>query len=255
LIDAHFVLKIEGAIMNIRHCFTVVCTAALLTGATGIAAQADKSGTANVRDGLVKVKSHRLDAVYLLPGTDFRGYTKVLLDQTQVTFRDNWIKDVNRSTRELSSRISSEDAERIVEEARTTSAKDFSKAFKDAGFEIVTAPGADVLRLAPRVIDMYVNAPDKVTTAPLTRVFTVDAGEATLVLEIRDSTTGALLGRATDHGTASLTGSNRLKPTSSVLNRGEFEDLFRAWARACAKSLNELKAQPPLAMTGQPPKQ
>jgi len=250
-----FVLKIEGATMNIRRCFTVVCGAALLMGATGIAVQADKNDIPNVRDGLVKVKSNHLGAVYLLPGTDFRGYTKVLLDQTQVVFRDHWIKDVNQSTRELSNRISSEDAKRIVEDARTTFAEIFCKALKDAGFEIVTAPGADVLRLAPRVVEMYVNAPDKVTTAPLTRVFTVDAGQATLVLEIRDSTTGTLIGRATDHGTASLDGSSRLSRTSSVANRSEFEDLFRAWARACARSLNELKAQPPLAMTGQPPKQ
>jgi hypothetical protein len=241
--------------MNIRHCFTVVCTAALLTGATCIAAQANKSDTPNVRDGLVKVRSHHLDVVYLLPGTDFRGYTKVLLDQTQVVFRDGWIKDINRSTRELSNRIRSEDEERIVEEARTTFAEIFGRALKDAGFEIVTASGADVLRLAPRVVDMYVNAPDKLTTAPLTRVFTVDAGEATLVLEIRDSTTGALIGRATDHGTASLTGSSRLSRTTSVSNRGAFEYLFRAWAQVCAKGLNELKAQPPVAMTGQPAKQ
>ncbi len=241
--------------MNIRHCFTVVCTAALLTGAASIAAQVNKSGTPNVRDGLVKVKSHHLDAVYLLPGTDFRGYTKVLLDQTQVVFRDHWIKDINQSTRELSNRINSADAERIVEEARTTFAEIFGRALKDAGFEIVTAPGADVLRLAPRVVDVYINAPDKVTTAPLTRIFTVDAGEATLLLEIRDSATGALIGRASDHGIASLTGSNRVKPTSNVLNRGEFEDLFRALAQASAKGLNELKAQPPLALTGQPAKQ
>ena len=241
--------------MNIRHCFTVVCTAALLTGATGIAAQANQSDSPNVRDGLVKVRSHHLDAVYLLPGTDFRGYTKVLLDQTQVVFRDHWIKDINQSTRELSNRINSADAERIVEEARTTFAEIFGSALKDAGFEIVTAPGADVLRLAPRVVDVYVNAPDKLTKAPLTRVFTVDAGQATLVLEIRDSTTGALIGRATDHGTASLDGSSRLSRTSSVANRGEFEDLFRALAQASAKGLNELKVQPPLALTGQPAKQ
>ena len=240
--------------MNIRHCFTVICAAALLTGATGTAAQAKKSDTANGQDGLVKVRLHHLD-VYLLPGTDFRRYTKVLLDQTQVVFRDDWIKNINRSTRELSNRINSADAERIVEEARTTFAEIFGSALKDAGFEIVTAPGADVLRLAPRVVDMYVNAPDKLTKAPLTRVFTVDAGQATLVLEIRDSTTGALIGRATDHGTASLDGSSRLSRTSSVANRGEFEDLFRALAQASAKGLNELKVQPPLALTGQPAKQ
>jgi hypothetical protein len=101
---------------------------------------------------------------------------------------------------------------------------------------------------------MYVNAPDSVTTAPQNRVYTVDAGEATLVLEFRDSASGALLARVTDRGTASISGSSRLTRTSSIASRGEFDDLFRAWARASVEGLAELKARPPLAMTGRPAK-
>lgn len=241
--------------MNIRRCFTVVGAAALLIGASGVAAQTAASAAPNGRDGLDKLSSNRLGVVYLLSGTDFRRYAKVLLDPTEFQFRDHWIRDINQSTRELSNRVSSKDAERIGDEARTTFTEAFARALKGAGFEIVTAPGADVLRLAPRIVDVYVNAPDKLTTAPLTRVLTVEAGEARIVLEIRDSTTAALIGRATYHGIASLNGSNRLSRTSSVSNRGEFEDLFRSLAQVSARGLAELKEQPPLAMSGQPIKQ
>ena len=41
-------------------------------------------------DGLVRVKSKRLDVVYLQPGADFRSYTKVMLDPTEVAFAKNW---------------------------------------------------------------------------------------------------------------------------------------------------------------------
>lgn len=235
--------------MNIRRCFTVVCTTALLTSATGITAQANKSDTPNVSDGFVKVESHQLDAVYLLPGTDFRGYTKVLLDQGQVEFRNDWIKEINRSTRELSNRIGAEDAKQFAEEARASFGETFGRAIKDAGYDIVTAQGADVLRLTPRVVDMYINAPDKLTTALRTRVFTVAAGEATLVLEIRDSTTGTLLGHATDRRTAVRYGGNRVSIASSVSNRGDFEDLFGIWAQLCVEVFKELKAQPPAELS------
>src|SRR5882757_4630346 len=57
-------------------------------------------------DNLVQVKSKRADAVYLLPGADFKPYTKIMLDQTEVAFRKNWLRDYNSSTTSLGSRIS-----------------------------------------------------------------------------------------------------------------------------------------------------
>ena len=93
-----------------------------------------------------------------------------------------------------------------------------------------------------------VNAPKAVTTAPLSHVYTVDAGEATLVLEMRDSKTGALLERVVDRGTAGNRGNFRssLRLTSPVTNRFDFGNLFDTWARSYVKGLAELKAQSPL---------
>jgi len=54
-----------------------------------------------------------------------------------------------------------------------------------------------VLRLTPLLVNVYVNAPDK-PTAGRTDTYTVQAGEATAALEIRDAETGQLLGRAID---------------------------------------------------------
>jgi hypothetical protein len=39
-------------------------------------------------DGLVEVKPKRMDAAYLLPGADFRSYTKVMIDPSEVAFRE-----------------------------------------------------------------------------------------------------------------------------------------------------------------------
>ena len=56
-------------------------------------------------DNLVLVKSKRLEAVYLLPGADFRTYTKVMLDPTEVAFRKDWMRDYNEQARVFNTKV------------------------------------------------------------------------------------------------------------------------------------------------------
>src|SRR6478672_4184864 len=98
-------------------------------------------------DGLVKVKSKRLDLAYLQPGADFRGYTKVMLDPTEVAFRKNWQKEYNSTSRNLSGNISDRDVQDAVAEGITKSSDIFAKAWEKGGYPIVSAPGPDVLRV------------------------------------------------------------------------------------------------------------
>ena len=46
-------------------------------------------------DGLVEVKSKKFDAAYLASGADFRPYTKIMVDPTQVAFQKDWLKNIN----------------------------------------------------------------------------------------------------------------------------------------------------------------
>ena len=46
-------------------------------------------------------------------------------------------------------------------------------------------------------MDLYVNAPATTSTG-ISRSYTVEAGEATLHVDVRDSRTGTLLGRVSD---------------------------------------------------------
>src|SRR4249920_1296704 len=68
-------------------------------------------------EGLVKVKGARLDAAYLMPGVDFRSYTKVMLDPTEVAFRRNWQRNYNSGTR--TGRITNSDVAAAAERVRT----------------------------------------------------------------------------------------------------------------------------------------
>lgn len=218
--------------------FTTWIATWALVGAFGTALAADSPGS---WDGLVEVKPKRMDAAFLLPGADFRSYTKVMIDPTEVAFQKDWMKNMNDPRRELSRRISQEDADRILETARINFDEIFNEAFTKGGYTVVTERGPDVLRVSTAVVNLYVNAPD-VMAPGRSRTYTTEAGEASLVIEVRDSMTGALMGRVLDRReTQGMPGI-----ATSVSNQSEFRTLFKQWAGITVKGLGELKELSPV---------
>jgi len=203
------------------------------------AATAQDSGS---WDGLVEVKPKRLDAAYLMPGADFRPYTKMMIDPAEVAFHRDWMKRYNQ-TATPSNRLTQEDAERIAAEARKVFAEAFAETFADRGLQIVTAPGADVLRVRPGVINLYITAPDTMSSGR-SRTYTMEAGQATLFIELLDSTTNAILGRALDQRATRNTG--RVSISNSVTNLSDFKALFKQWAEICVKGFEDLHAMSPV---------
>ena len=194
-------------------------------------------------DDLVKVKSKKLDLVYLQPGADFRGYTKVMIDPTEVAFRKNWVRDYNSGTVGLSGRVSDADVRKVVDQSAKVATDIFAEEFGSAGYPVVTTEGEDVLRIRTGVINVSVNAPD-VRTMGRSRSYAGEAGDATLVVEVRDSVTGALLGRAVDRR---LAGDTSMLMRNSVTNRSDFRTLTKRWAKISVNGVNELKALSPIA--------
>ena len=113
-------------------------------------------------------------------------------------------------------------------------------------YQIVTEPAADVLRVETAVVDIDVEAPDTMS-AGMTRVYTHEAGGAVLVVEARDSVTGAVLGRAVDGDT---TGDLGPYLRNRATNTGEFEQLFSHWAKVSVDGLAELKQLSPVDAQG-----
>jgi len=200
-------------------------------------------------DGLIEVKPRKMDAVFLMPGDDFRPYTKVMIDPTEVAFRKDWLKQMNQPSVSLSRRVTEEDAAKILEAARSNFDDIFQEAFTTAGYAVVATPGPDVLRVSTGVLNMYLNAPDTMS-AGRSRTYTANAGEATLVIEARDSTTGALLGRVVDRRETRDPGG--LQMATSVSNLSDFRQLFKRWATTTAQGLDELKAHSPVPLDLKP---
>ena len=217
--------------------------AAIISSLMLVVPAADAKAPPTEWDGLVRVASKRFSYVYLQPGADFRGYTKVMLDPTEVAFHKDWRKDYNRGHRSLSGQVSDQDVEEAVAKGIKASSDIFAKAWQAGGYQLASAPGPDVMRVTTGILNIRVSAPDKMT-AGRTYTFSDTAGDATLVIEARDSVTGALLGRAVDQDVA---GDNTVGWRTSVSNRSDFRQLVETWAKDSVKGMNELKARSPIA--------
>jgi len=191
-------------------------------------------------DGLVQVKSKRLDLVYLQPGADFRGYTKVLVEPTEVAFAKNWQRDYNRGSRALSTRVSDRDVQDAVTDGVKAANGIFTDAWIKGGYAVVTEPGPDVLRVKTGIVNITVTAPEQ-STAGRSYSFSGEAGFATLFVEARDSLTGALMGRAIDQGIA---GHNSAAWRTAASNRADFRQMVETWAKISVRGVTELKSLP-----------
>ena len=197
-------------------------------------------------DGLVQVKPRQMEMAWLRPGADFRPYTKVMVDKTQVAFYPNWMKDYNLNAG-LGNWVTQDDANKIMAAAQTNFDEIFRDSFRKAGYEVVTSPGPDVLRVNSAILDLMVNAPLGGTTGQTTWIIT--AGQAALIVEVRDSITNALLGRVADRRAPQDLG-RQLATTAT--NLYDFRRMFGLWADICTKALTELKAASPVPSNLQP---
>jgi len=179
-------------------------------------------------DGLVDVRSGRVDHFYVRPGKEFAGYRKVLLDPVAVELNSDWLKQRHGSNYRIQPNYPRyKDADEVVRETAAAVSASLARAFRASGFEIVEAPGADAMRVSAKVSDLFINAPD-IASPGYTKNATRDAGDAYLSLDARDSVNGRALARVQHHAIA------RETPRGNVANDPAntlwMETLFQRWA-------------------------
>jgi hypothetical protein len=208
----------------------------LASGAVLLAATTQAADPPATWDGLVQVKSKRLDLVYIQPGAEFGEYTKVMIDPVEVSFAKNWRRDYNNASRSMSGNVSESELQRTITEAAGAAGDIMADAWTKGGFQVVTVPGADVMRIKSGVLNISVSAPDVATGR--TRSFAPEAGYATYFIEARDSESGALLGRAVDK---QIVGDYLNAWRTRGSNRADFRDEMKRWAEISVRGITELK--------------
>lgn len=220
-----------------RAVLTILGAGAILLAGAGLAAD-----SAQTWDGLVQVPSKQMNTVFLQPGADFRDYTKVILDPTEIAFAKDWQSNYNNNVLSNSQRVSDAQVQQTISEAVTAAGSIFAEAWTKGGFSVVSAPGPDVMRVKTGVVNITMTAPEAVA-AGRTQSYAAEAGQATFYVEVRDSLTGALLGRAVDH---TLVGNDLNTARTADTNRADFRKEVQRWAETSVRGVSELKALSPI---------
>ena len=187
-------------------------------------------------DGLELREVRGLDEVWVRPGTDFSAYSELLIEPVEVAFDPDW------DPRRVGSRLRLRDAER--EEIRTDTAALFDQTFREelersGQFDLVDEPGDNTLIFEPQIIDLTVNAPEDRTATSTVRTYVSEFGRVTLIGELKDAGTGAILARIADREVARAI--SPLEFADRFANEREGERIVRQWAGALIEPLSGLR--------------
>lgn len=214
--------------------FSMPVFAALAVGCSTATPTIQEGPDAEVSfDGLHRVDNSGAGLAWARPDFDISGYTKIWLVGAGIEYRQ--VKDRGRmAMRSGSGPYFIDDKSRAKFEKNVTDvfAQEMAKTKR---FELVDGPGPDVLMVRGGLLDVISYVPPE--TVGLSEVYLRSVGEATLVLELRDSETGTILARSIERRAAESAGGS-LQFSSTVTNSAEARRLIRRWAMQLREALD-----------------
>ena len=190
-------------------------------------------------DGLVSTPSGAVDELYLRPNTKITEYSRVVIEPVPVKFRNDYPNQHG-----LNSLLAQQfdrpyqDPQEIAQDYAALMQASLARAFRKANYEVVSSGGPGVLRVAARIDQLYINAPDRMSS--MTRAsFNRDTGQADLSMEAIDASTGTVLARVVHRYI--LREPTRFNLASDTSNRFWFETAFDRWSASVIGELGEAR--------------
>jgi hypothetical protein len=195
-----------------------------------------QAASGDLYENLQPLQDSEAALVEIDPRADFSVYRRVALLDTHVAFRSGWERDQKRPGSRIG--ISKSEVQKIKSDVAALFTEVFSEVLSaDGGYEIVTESGDDVLLLRPSIIDLDISVPD-MSSSYASRTYANQTGSATLYIELFDSVSGQILGRAADRQTVRRP-DTRFTWNNTASNRSDAAKLFETWAQALRDFLDE----------------
>jgi len=186
-------------------------------------------------DGLVPLKDTMMTRVWVREGFTLAGYHKVILQGADIRYRPvariNSRGQRSAATEFPISAAQKAELERLINE-------EFDRALDRLTLPEVTEPGPDVLIVRGYLLDVVSRIPPD--DASSSRYYIDSVGQATFVVELVDSQTGAVLVRALDTRSARTPGYTYR--SNAATNRAQVRRLIGRWADLLVDALNDLTA-------------
>lgn len=185
-------------------------------------------------DGLHKVENSRSDAAWAVPDLDFSGYTKIRFVSLGIEYRDVRQTGSSQTARSQGGPFFIDDKARAQFEALVSEIF-IEELDKITRFQIVDEAGPDTMEVGGGLLNVTSQVPPDPVGGRSVHYLTY-VGDATLVLEIRDSESNRILARAVDRRAAETIGGT-FRRSNSVSNSVEVKRLIRHWAVALREVL------------------
>ena len=188
-------------------------------------------------DGLSPVANSRMGDAWVDPDVDLSKYNQIILGKAEFEFRA-----VKKTSASAAARRNQTGEFWISEENREKLIETVSEIFREElansqHFTITEERGENTLILVGAMHDIVSNVPpDRVGRS---EIWLSSVGEATLIIEARDSLSGETIFRAVDRRRAEQTGSNVVR-SNSVTTWAEVRRLARRWASRLREGLDSI---------------
>jgi hypothetical protein len=194
-------------------------------------------------DGLTRVDNTKMHTVWARTDIDLSSYTKVRFESVDVEYRP--VKGPYSGRAGMAStRTRSQDTFPMDDATRKLVAETIFAAFqqelaKSDKYTMIDIEGPDVLTVRASLLDVVSQVPPE--TMGRSSIYIDKVGEATLVLELYDSESNAILARSVDRRAAERSGTT-LMSSNPVSNKAEVTRLGRTWGTMLRSGLESLLA-------------
>lgn len=184
-------------------------------------------------DGLHKFDNTRVDVAWAVPDLDLSGYWKILPVNVGIEYREVKNRGTTTAARSSGGPFFIDDKARAQFEALVDEIV-MEELKKSSRFEVVDEPGPGTLIVSGGLLNVTSQVPPD--TVGRSRIYLSSVGEATLVLEIRDSETNRILGRTVDRRAAETIGGT-FTISNTVTTNAEVRRLIRYWGTLVREAL------------------
>ena len=188
--------------------------------------------------GLEIFQHGRNEEMQVAPDVDWSSYTKIILHNAPVAFRENWQRDQERIK---GSAIREADMEMFKTNVSDQLSKVMRKRITERGdYELTSESGPGVMEFQPNIVDLDIQGPGWVQDSILESM-TRSRGSMTIEVVIRDSVTDKLLAVAWQDQSDPQEG--YMEMTNTVNNTVTFRLMMQRWNDWLFAQLNKARTQ------------
>lgn len=205
---------------------------AVLATSLACAAPQLQSNSELTYDGLQRLERSSMDMAWVKLDINLSSYTKIMVVPAQMSFKA--VRNPGLRSNATEFPLSEHQKQTLRDTLTSVFVEELGKL---KHYQVVTQPGPDVLQVQGAILDVVSHVPPQ--QAGRGGTILRDIGEATLVVELRDSMSNEILARAVDHRTVSA---SRPMKSTSINNLAEVRFAARHWASMLGKRLEQFSS-------------